>query len=87
MQDGVADLGVPGHLEARTAVMTSACWSPLFERRIGMGFVPAADTDPGTVVRLPSGAGARVARLPFYDPPKVLPRRTPPVISRGAVPT
>jgi len=76
--DDVAEAGVPGRLEARSAAMTSACWSPLLERRIGMGFVPAADSEPGTVVRLAGGARARVARLPFYDPPKVLPRRTPP---------
>ncbi len=44
-------------------------------RRLGIGFVSARDADPGTTVRLADGARARVARLPFYDPAKVLPRR------------
>lgn len=55
--------------------MTSSCWSPLLERRLGIGFVNAPDAYPGTMVRLRSGGHARVARLPFYDPCKGLPRR------------
>ena len=74
-QDAEAELGVPRRLEAGSAIMTSACWSPLLGKRIGMGFVAAGDAAPGTLVRLASGARARVARLPYYDPAKVLPRR------------
>ena len=37
VQDAVAELACPRDLEARSAVMTSACWSPLLERRIGIG--------------------------------------------------
>ena len=40
------ELGVPGCLEDGSAVMTSACWSPLLERRIGIGFVAAAMPTP-----------------------------------------
>jgi len=74
-QDAEPGLGVPGRLEDGSGVMTSACWSPLLERRIGIGFVAARDAEPGTVVRLGDGARAEVARLPYYDPPRVLPRR------------
>ena len=41
-QDAEAGSGVPGRLDDGSAVMTSACWSPLLERRIGMGFVSAS---------------------------------------------
>ena len=73
--DDEAGLAPPAHLAEGTAVMTSACWSPLSERRLGIGFVNAEDAYPGTTVRLTSGGRARVARLPYYDPAKVLPRR------------
>lgn len=71
----LADVNVPSHVAEGTAIMTSACWSPLLERRLGIGFVNAEDACPGATVSLGGGARARVARLPFYDPPKVLPRR------------
>jgi glycine cleavage system aminomethyltransferase T len=77
-QHAEPEAGVPGHLDEGSAVMTSACWSPLLERHIGMGFVSSPDADLGTVVRLGSGARARVARLPYYDPAKVLPKRSLP---------
>ena len=77
-EDAEVEVGVPGRLDDGSAVMTSACWSPLLERHIGMGFVSSRDADLGTVVRLGSGARARVARLPFYDPAKVLPKRSLP---------
>ena len=70
-----ADTNVPDKIAEGTAVMTSACWSPLLERRIGIGFVDAQSAAAGDTVRLGGGARARVARLPFYDPVKVLPRR------------
>ena len=57
------------------AQLTSEAWSPIFGRQIGMGFVPADDAAPGTLVRLQDGRLARCARLPFYDPARVLPRR------------
>jgi len=70
-----AEPGPPKHLADGSAVMTSACWSPLLERRLGIGFVTARDAHPGTTVRLRSGGHAQVARLPFYDPARLLPRR------------
>ena len=70
-----AEAGVPAALADGTAVMTSACQSPLLERRIGIGFAAAADASPGSMVTLRGGGRARIARLPFYDPPKVLARR------------
>jgi aminomethyltransferase len=69
-----AEPSVPKHLADGSAVMTSVCWSPLLERRLGIGFVATHDAQPGTLVRLRSGGRARVARLPFYDPAKLLPR-------------
>lgn len=59
-----------------SALLTSACMSPVLKRQIGLGFVAATDRRPGTRVRLASGAGATVARLPFYDPARFLARRT-----------
>lgn len=56
------------------AVVTSACRSPVFERVLALGYVCWEDRHPGTVVRLDRGGVAQVARLPFYDPGKRLPR-------------
>jgi glycine cleavage system aminomethyltransferase T len=57
------------------AVLTSACLSPLYRRWIGLGFVTPEDRTPGTRVALEGARRATVARLPFYDPMKVRPRR------------
>jgi len=55
---------------------TSECDSPLLGRRIGLGF--ANTQDPvGSTVRLADGRLARIARLPFYDPGRRLPRAAP----------
>ena len=70
----VSETSVPC-LDDGTAAMTSACASPLLERRIGIGYAASADASPGSSVELLGGGRARVARLPFYDPPKVLARR------------
>lgn len=69
-----ADAAVPAAITAGTAAVTSTCWSPLLERNLALGFVPAGDAHPGTTVRLANGARAQVARLPFYDPARLLPR-------------
>ena len=63
-----------GGVRDERAIATSACRSPLFERWIGLGFVSGECRHPGTRVTLPDGARATVARLPFYDPMKRLPR-------------
>lgn len=70
-----AELSLPKCLAEGRAVMTSTCWSPLLERHLGIGFVSARDAHSGTAVRLSSGVRAQVARLPFYDPARRLPRR------------
>jgi aminomethyltransferase len=66
---------LPAKLDEGMAVMTSTCFSPLLEQRIGIGFAAAAESAPGSMVDLVGGGRARVARLPFYDPPRALPRR------------
>jgi aminomethyltransferase len=60
-----------------TCTLTSKAWSPLMERELGLGFVATGDAYPGTTVTLDSGERAKVARLPFYDPARRLPRRAP----------
>lgn len=74
--DAAPDQSLPGHIAPGAAVLTSARWSPLFERCLGLGFVAADDAHPGATVRLSGALRAQVARLPFYDPAKLLPRRT-----------
>ncbi len=56
------------------ACLTSRCWSPTLSRTLGMGYVAASDRHPGHSVTLQHGARAQVARLPFYDPPRLRPR-------------
>ena len=60
---------------AGAGLMTSAAYSPLFSRILGLGYVNPADRYPGTRVTLAGGVPAIVARRPFYDPAKALPRR------------
>ncbi len=57
------------------ACLTSACWSPTFSRPLGLGYVADVDRHPGSTVRLQDGQWAQVARLPYYDPPRIVPRR------------
>jgi len=67
---------IPGHpIGAGTGLMTSAAYSPLFSRILGLGYVSLADRYPGSRVALTGGISAWVARRPFYDPAKALPRR------------
>ena len=75
MKEASTTLTLPDQLKAGCGALTSAAWSPVFERTLGIGFVHPEDAYPGTAVRLMDGRRARVARLPFYDPGKVLPRR------------
>jgi aminomethyltransferase len=65
----------PARLARGTGVLTSVCWSPVLERTLGIGFVNPEDAYPGTAVALADGTRARIARLPFYDPCKMLPRQ------------
>lgn len=66
----------PARLHAGTAAMTSACYAPTLQEYVALGFVAPDDCYPGTIVKVGGGMLARVARLPFYDPAKVLARRT-----------
>lgn len=75
-RETVADTILPARIMEGNAVVTSTCWSPLFERHLALGFVHASDAYAGTAVRLAGGARARVVRLPFYDPPRLRPRGT-----------
>lgn len=52
------------------AMLTSLAWSPLFQSWRGMGYVHASDGYPGSLVHCADGVRARVARLPFFDPPR-----------------
>lgn len=64
--------GSPASLVA--ARPTSQAWSPVFNARLGLGFVDEAFAFPGTRVALPKGGSAVIQRLPFYDPARRLPR-------------
>jgi aminomethyltransferase len=58
------------------ARVTSEAHSPVFGRTLALGLVDRGATAPGTTVALDDGRIGRVARLPFYDPARVLPRLT-----------
>ena len=73
--DATTEPSLPERIPPGRAALTSACWSPLFKCCLGIGFVNAADAYPGTAVKLRNGIRAQVARLPFYDPAKYLPRK------------
>ncbi|HEX5463219.1 MAG TPA: aminomethyltransferase family protein [Burkholderiales bacterium] len=68
---------MPAVPAAGTAIVTSAAWSPLFRRPLALGIVNAADRRSGSLVQLADSGTAVTARLPFYDPAKILPRRVP----------
>jgi aminomethyltransferase len=57
------------------ATVTSECFSPTFGCRLALGFVDSGQGCFGRVVYAEDGRRGRIARLPFYDPARVLPRR------------
>lgn len=59
----------PGH-----ALVTSRIDSPIWGHGLGLGLVRMEDAWPGSRVIATNGARMVVARLPFYDPAKRLPR-------------
>jgi glycine cleavage system T protein (aminomethyltransferase) len=69
------DSGRAGSGERPTAQITSEAYSPLFARTLAMGFIDAKLFAPGSLLRLTDGRRARSARLPFYDPGRMLPRK------------
>lgn len=56
--------------------VTSACWSPVAGGVLGLGYVRAAETAPGTELVDPAGTfgNVRVVERPYYDPDKRVPR-------------
>jgi len=73
---GLEILDRPARANLPLAQVTSECDSPTLGKRIALGFA-APDTRPGDLVKLNDGRLAGVARLPFYDPDKHLPRAAP----------
>src|SRR2546426_12812668 len=73
---GLGILGREAAADLPVARVTSECDSPTLGKRIALGFV-APDARPGNLVRLDDGRFARVAKLPFYDRDKRLPRAAP----------
>lgn len=60
----------------RFAHVTSEAFSPVFDQRLALAFVEDA-AGTGSVVYTEGGLRGRVVRLPFFDPPRVVPRRSP----------
>ena len=58
-----------------SGLLTSVAYSPVFSRMLGLGYVSPVDRHSGTRVVLAGGLTAIVARRPYYDPAKALPRR------------
>jgi glycine cleavage system aminomethyltransferase T len=58
------------------AKVTSECFSPILGKAIALGYADAG-LDTKKPVRLADGRSGRVARLPFYDPDRRLPRAAP----------
>ncbi len=56
------------------ALVTSRIDSPVWSQALGLGLVAMEDAWAGSLVTATNGARMRVARLPFYDPAKRLPR-------------
>ena len=56
--------------------MTSECFSPTLGKNIALGFA-LSSRNPGSLVYVPDGRLARIARLPFYDPERRRPRAAP----------
>jgi aminomethyltransferase len=57
----------------QVGLVTSACLSPTLGHAIAMGFVEIARTEPGAALQVDTGRGVlegKVAKLPFYKPPK-----------------
>jgi glycine cleavage system aminomethyltransferase T len=68
------DAGRTARAGLPAAKITSEAYSPTFARALAMGFIEKNGAAPGSLLRLTDGRPARSARLPFYDPGRVLPR-------------
>jgi aminomethyltransferase len=66
----------PSSLQGRPrAEVTSRARSPSLGIELALGFTPAEAAVPGTVVSVSGIESARVCRLPFFDPGRLLPRQ------------
>jgi aminomethyltransferase len=72
--DGFARRSSAGCYGLPRAEVTSRVRSPTFGYEIALAFVPADAAAPGTLVSSADTELARVCRLPFFDPARVLPR-------------
>lgn len=73
---GLEILDRPAHAELPWAQVTSECLSPTLGKKIALGFA-APQAAAGDRMRLVDGRMARLARLPFYDAARRLPRGIP----------
>lgn len=74
---GLEILERPARQDLPVAQVTSECFSPTLQKRIALGFAAPDAAIVGNSVRFADGRLARVARLPFYDLGRNLPRGTP----------
>lgn len=70
----ILDQEAPGTLPVAT--VTSECFSPSLGKPIALGFA-LSRREPGSLVYVPDGRVARIARLPFYDAERRRPRAAP----------
>jgi glycine cleavage system aminomethyltransferase T len=73
--DGLARRDPSSLRELPRAEMTSRVRSPSLGGELALGLAPAEAAAAGTVVAVSGTELARVCRLPFFDPGRVLPRR------------
>lgn len=59
------------------ALVTSRAFSPILGHDLALGFVPSEAAQAGELVGMSDSDRGRVARLPFYDLPRALPRTAP----------
>jgi len=72
--DGLARRSAAALCRLPCAEVTSRARSPTFGCELALGFVPAEAAAPGTLVSSADAELARVCRLPFVDPARLLPR-------------
>ena len=68
-----------GRVGLPSAQVTSEAYAPTLARPLALGFIEVDGAAPGSLIRLTDGRLAHSARLPFYDPGRVLPRQPPAV--------
>lgn len=74
--DGLARRDASSRGEVPRVEVTSRVRSPTFGSELALGFAPMDAAAPGTLVSTSDTEVGRICRLPFYDPGRVLPRRS-----------